>query len=75
MTSQYAPTYINLNGQISRNYPKLEVYVGGENLTGFKMKNPVISASQPFGPEFDAGRIWGPVTGATVYTGFRYKIK
>lgn len=75
MQSQYAPTYMNINGQISRNYPKLEVYLGGENLTGFTMKNPVISADQPFGPEFDAGKIWGPVTGATVYTGFRYKIK
>lgn len=75
MTSQFAPTYINVNGQISRNFPKLEVYAGGENLTGFKMKNPVISAARPFAPEFDAGRIWGPVTGATVYTGFRYKIK
>lgn len=75
MPYEFAPTFINVNGQISRNFPKLEVYIGGENLTGFKMKNPIISANQPFMPGFDAGRIWGPVTGATVYTGFRYKIK
>lgn len=75
MKTEFAPIYANVNAQITRNFPKLEVYLGGENLTGFKQKNPIIGAENPFGPSFDAGRVWGPVTGATVYTGFRYKIK
>lgn len=75
MEVAFAPSYINVNAQIARNFPKFEVYLGGENLSGFKMKNPIVGAENPFGPAFDAGRIWGPVTGAVVYTGFRYKIK
>lgn len=75
MQSRYAPTYINVNAQVARNFPKFEVYVGSENLTNYKMKNPIMGANNPFGPDFDAGRIWGPVAGATIYTGFRYKIK
>ncbi len=75
MKTEFAPVYANVNAQITRNFPQLEVYLGGENLTGFKQKNPIIGAENPFGPTFDAGRIWGPVTGATVYTGFRYKMK
>lgn len=75
MQTEFAPSFINVNAQVTRNFPKLEVYLGGENLTGFKMKNPIIASQMPFSPEFDAGRIWGPVVGATIYTGFRYKIK
>jgi outer membrane receptor for ferrienterochelin and colicins len=72
---EYAPGFFNLNAQISRAFLSgWEVYLGGENLTGFRQTNPIIAASDPFGPNFDAaGRAWGPVTGAMVYVGFRFK--
>lgn len=74
MPSKLAPSYVNINGQISRNFPRFEYYLGGENITGFKQKDPIYKAQHPFSTHFDAGMAWGPVVGATVYTGFRYKL-
>lgn len=74
MPSTLAPSYTNINGQVSRNFPRFEYYLGGENITGFKQKDPIYNAQHPFSTHFDAGMAWGPVVGATIYTGFRYKL-
>ena len=74
MPRTYAPAFVNVNGQVSRNFPRFEYYLGAENITGFKQKDPIINANKPFGNKFDAGMAWGPVVGATIYTGFRYKL-
>ena len=71
----FTPAFVNLNGQITRTFINWEVYVGGENLTGFKQNNPIVSADSPFGNRFDAGMSWGPILGATIYSGFRYRIR
>ena len=75
MPVEYAPGYYNLNAQVSRAFKTgWEVYLGGENLTGFRQLNPIVAANDPFGPDFDAGsRVWGPGTGRMVYVGFRFK--
>lgn len=65
-------TYCTLNAQITRNFRHWAVYIGGENLTGFTQKNPIIGADNPWGPDFDSTMIWGPLHGAIVYVGFRY---
>jgi hypothetical protein len=51
------------------------IYAGGENLSNFRQANPIIAADQPFGPNFDASLIWGPVYGRMIYAGMRFKIK
>ena len=75
MPTDTAPAFYNLNAQVSRAFRSgLEVYVGGENLTGFRQLNPIIAADDPFSARFDAGAgVWGPVTGRMVYIGVRYK--
>ncbi|WP_077921125.1 TonB-dependent receptor domain-containing protein [Spirosoma sp. 209] len=72
---EYAPSYVNLNAQLSRAFRSgWEIYLGGENLTGFRQLSPIVAASDPFGPDFDASaRVWGPITGRMVYLGFRFK--
>lgn len=65
-------TYCTLNAQVTRNFRHWAVYIGGENLTGFTQKNPIIGASNPWGNTFDSTMIWGPLHGAVVYVGFRY---
>lgn len=65
-------TYCTLNAQLTRNFRNWAVYLGGENLTGFTQKNPIVGASDPWGPNFDSTMIWGPLHGAVVYVGFRY---
>lgn len=67
--------YSLINLQITHVIKKLELYVGGENLTNFKQKNAIVDVQNPFGNYFDATRIWGPIMGVMIYGGFRYKIK
>lgn len=66
--------FARLNAQVTRNFRHWSVYVGGENLTGYRQKNPVIGASDPWGPDFDATMVYGPLHGAMFYAGFRYNI-
>lgn len=75
MRIDQAPAFANLNAQVSRAFRNgLELYVGGENLLGFRQTNPIVAPNAPFGPDFDAAsRVWGPITGAMVYAGFRLK--
>ena len=68
------PAFFQLQAQVTREFPHFSVYAGGENLTGYKMKNPVISASNPWSPTFDATQIWGPTDGAMAYVGIRIKL-
>jgi len=75
MPIEFAPGFYNLNAQVSRAFKSgWEIYLGGENLTGFRQANPIVAPNDPFGPSFDAGaRVWGPITGQMVYLGFRFK--
>lgn len=73
----WSPTFKafpTLNTHITRNFRHWSVYVGGENLTGYRQKNPVVGASNPWGKDFDATMIYGPLHGAMFYVGFRYNI-
>lgn len=64
--------FVQLNAQITRNFRHWAVYIGGENLTNFRQPNPIVDAANPWGPNFDATMIYGPLHGANVYVGFRY---
>jgi hypothetical protein len=68
------PSYITVHAQITRRFKRWDIYAGGENLTGFVQKHPVIGHDDPFGNNFDASLIWGPVMGRTFYAGLRFKI-
>lgn len=67
--------FCGLNAQITRNFPKWAVYIGGENLTGYRQKSPIIAADNPWGDSFDPTMIYGPLHGAMFYAGFRYNLK
>lgn len=75
MPTDIAPAFFNLNAQITRTFPKWDVYLGGENLGNYRQSNPIIGANDPFGRDFDAGIVWAPVVGRTIYAGLRVKIK
>lgn len=69
--------YTTMNAQISRSFglnKNFTVYVGGENLTNFFQKDPILAADDPFGSHFDTNLLWGPLTGRMFYTGVRYHI-
>lgn len=65
-------SYATLNAQITRNFRHWSVYIGGENLTNYTQPNAIIGADNPWGANFDATMIYGPLHGANAYIGFRY---
>lgn len=72
----YSEPYVLMNVQVAKDLgSKWSVYVGVENLTNFKLENPIVSANDPFGPYFDSSLVWGPVFGSMGYAGFRYRVK
>lgn len=67
-------SFEQLSAQITRYFRRWSIYVGGENLTNFKQKNPIIDAANPWGSNFDSTMIWGPVHGAKAYIGVRFNL-
>ncbi|WP_239691667.1 TonB-dependent receptor [Hymenobacter lapidarius] len=72
---EVAPRYALLNAQVTRAFKRLVLYAGVENLTDYRQANPIDGAANPFGPNFDAAMVWGPVYGRLTYLGVRYKIE
>ena len=71
----YSNSYNLLNLQITKVFSKkFELYIGGENLTNLKQKNPILAADNPFGENFDTTIIYAPIFGRMLYSGLRFKI-
>ena len=69
------PSLVTVNTQITKVFtPKIDWYVGVENITNVQQPNPVLNATEPFGSNFDTTMVYGPIFGRMVYTGVRYKI-
>jgi hypothetical protein len=63
------------NAQANRKFKKFELYAGVENIFNFIQQNQIVDAANPFGPNFDASLIWGPIMGRVLYAGFRMAIR
>ncbi|MDD6151795.1 MAG: TonB-dependent receptor [Bacteroidales bacterium] len=72
--SGYTETYPLLYAQVTRRFKGFDIYLGGENLTGYRQKDPIIGADSPFNPGFDASCVWGPLMGTRIYAGIRVTI-
>ena len=66
--------YGQLNAQVTRYFRHFSVYVGGENLTNYKQKNPIIGYNNPWGNSFEPTMVYGPVQGAMAYIGVRVNL-
>jgi outer membrane receptor protein involved in Fe transport len=75
IAGRYSPDYFVHNMQVTRKFKQVEWYVGGENLFDFMQHHQIVDAANPFGPNFDASLIWGPIMGRVWYTGIRLTIK
>jgi hypothetical protein len=70
-----SPDFATLNAQVSQTFRQgFEVYLGAENLLGFRQDDPILDARDPGSPYFDASLVWGPVSGRMVYAGVRYRL-
>jgi outer membrane receptor for ferrienterochelin and colicin len=68
------PAFTVMNAQVTKFFRTWNVYIGVENLTGFRQENPVLAAENPYGEHFDASLIWGPVDGRRIYAGVRWNL-
>ncbi len=74
LTPEKSPDYFIFHAQITYIFRNFEWYVGGENLSGFTQHHPILNHHQPFGDQFDATNVWGPIVGRMFYSGIRFKI-
>lgn len=71
-TDNKSKPYPLLSAQVTHRFRKgIEVYLGGENLTNYRLKNPIVDVENPFGRYFDATRIYAPIYGINIYGGIR----
>lgn len=71
-----SPSFSLFNTQITRNFnKKWSVYAGLENIFDFRQDQPIVDPSNPFGNNFDAALVWGPIFGRMIYGGVRFRIK
>lgn len=70
-----AESFNLMNAQITRVFSKkFELYVGAENLTNTRQKNPILESDDPFGNNFDSTIVYAPIFGRMFYSGLRFKI-
>ncbi len=80
-----SPVFPMLYAQITRKFKGIDVYVGAENILGFRQHHAIICADNPFGfgvdagfpragDVFDASSVWGPLMGRKFYIGLRYTL-
>lgn len=74
-SSDKTPDYFMIHAQITRKFKAFSVYLGGENLTGFVQKSPIINPQNPFGDAFDTSVVWGPLMGRMFFVGIRYTLE
>ena len=71
----YSQAYPLLYAQVTKRFRGFDIYAGGENLTGFRQKDPIINPETPgLDDTFDASCIWGPIMGVKLYAGIRITI-
>ena len=66
--------YEQVSAQVTRWFRHFSVYIGGENLTGFRQKQTIVNAANPWSDTFDPTMVWGPVHGAVFYAGVRINV-
>ena len=70
----FSKSYFTLNAQVAHQFNKnIRAYFGGENLTGYTQKNPILDAQNPFGNYFDGGMVYAPIMPGNLYVGLDVK--
>ncbi len=64
---------VNLQAQYK--FMGFEIYAGVENLLDTMQHHPIIDPQNPYGENFDASLVWGPIMGRMYYSGIRWVIE
>lgn len=70
-SSTHSEVYPMFYAQVTKKFKRLDIYLGAENIGNYKQKDPIIDPHNPFGTQFDASTVWGPLMGRKFYVGLR----
>jgi len=73
--AEISKEFFVMNFQATKKFKIWEAYIGVENMLGTRQMDPIIGVDDPFGQEFDASLVWGPLMGQVGYAGIRLKLK
>lgn len=74
MGTHHSPTYGQLFAQVTHKIGRAEVYVGCENITGYRQRDVIIGADTPFAQSFNSAYVWGPLMDRKFYVGMRWNL-
>ena len=72
--AEYSPIYPMFYAQISRKIKNWDIYLGCENIAGYKQKRPIIATDSPYSTAFNSACVWGPLMGRKIYVGVRFNL-
>ena len=79
---KYSPSYPMLYAQVSYKIKHWDIYVGCENILGYRQNDPILmdgtkieKGADPFaGTGFNSAVVWGPLMGRKFYVGVRFNL-
>ncbi len=75
VSGDMSPAYFTYSSQLMYLYNKqFEIYVGGENITGFTQKQPVYMQLDRLDPLLESALIWGPINKQIFYLGINVNL-
>lgn len=72
--SEYSPVYPMFFAQVTRKIKQWDIYLGCENIAGYKQKNPILGYATPYDTTFNSACVWGPLMGRKIYIGVRFNL-
>ena len=72
--SEYSPVYPMFFAQVTHKIKMWDIYVGCENIAGYRQKNPILGADAPYTTAFNSSCVWGPLMGRKIYIGVRFNL-
>ena len=72
--SEFSPIYPMFFAQVTRKIKMWDIYLGCENIAGFRQDNPILGSDNPYSPAFNSACVWGPLMGRKIYIGIRFNL-
>ena len=69
-----SPIYPMFFAQVTRKIKMWDIYLGCENIAGYKQQNPILGADAPYSSVFNSSCVWGPLMGRKIYIGVRFNL-
>ena len=72
--SEYSPIYPMFFAQVTHKIKMWDIYLGCENIAGYRQKTPILGYADPYTTAFNSSCVWGPLMGRKIYIGVRFNL-